>query len=276
MTRDSKAELRSGSKLEPVYTDEAELTTLVYMAFMWSPQPMVLPKPELPAKPVLDPADPAMPVLAPRSEQILETQKVTATGYTAGVESTGKTPKHPQYGITYSGVKVRRDKETVSTIAADPKLFPLGSILYIPGYGYGIVADTGSAIKGNKIDLYFPTTKQVYKEWGKRMLKYRLSSRVQVNVRSRCWRSYPKRSMYIKPCRIPGSTKPSNDEFNGMLCLNNKRLSSHNIDWGRTPHCNTQCKYEERGDSLWQRNHKRLTRSMMLSLDRRMEALRLK
>ncbi|MFC3789685.1 3D domain-containing protein [Paenibacillus sp. GCM10012307] len=92
--------------------------------------------------------------------------EVMATGYTAGVESTGKRPGNPGYGITYSGVKVRRDY--VSTIAADPKVFPIGSILYIPGYGYGVVADTGSAIKGHKIDLYFETIKQVYKEWGKR------------------------------------------------------------------------------------------------------------
>ncbi|MNM78430.1 Cell wall-binding protein YocH precursor [compost metagenome] len=96
------------------------------------------------------------------------TVKVMATGYTAGYESTGKRPNHPQYGITYSGVKVRRDKNTVSTIAADLKVFPLGTILYIPGYGYGVVADKGSAIKGHKIDLYFKTTKQVYKEWGKK------------------------------------------------------------------------------------------------------------
>ncbi|MNW45153.1 Cell wall-binding protein YocH precursor [compost metagenome] len=94
--------------------------------------------------------------------------KVMATGYTAGYESTGKRPNHPQYGITFSGVKVRRDKDTVSTIAADLKVFPLGTILYIPGYGYGVVADKGSAIKGHKIDLYFKTTKQVYKEWGKK------------------------------------------------------------------------------------------------------------
>ncbi|MGW9526320.1 3D domain-containing protein [Paenibacillus terrae] len=108
------------------------------------------------------------PVLAPREEQVITTMTVTATGYTAGYESTGKRPSHPGYGITYSGVKVRRDKNTLSTIAADPKTFPLGSILYIPGYGYGIVADTGSAIKGNKIDLYFKTTRQVYSEWGKK------------------------------------------------------------------------------------------------------------
>ncbi|WDH84192.1 3D domain-containing protein [Paenibacillus urinalis] len=107
-------------------------------------------------------------VLAPKSEQVLHTINVTATGYTAGYESTGKRPNHPEYGITYSGVKVHRNKEGVSTIAADPKVFPLGTVLYIPGYGYGIVADTGSAIKGSKIDLYFPTTKAVYSEWGKR------------------------------------------------------------------------------------------------------------
>lgn len=99
---------------------------------------------------------------------MVKTVKVMATGYTAGIESTGKRPSHPQYGITYSGVKVRRDKNTVSTIAADLKVFPLGTILYIPGYGYGVVADKGSAIKGKKIDLYFSTTKQVYKEWGKK------------------------------------------------------------------------------------------------------------
>ncbi|MFE0557333.1 3D domain-containing protein [Paenibacillus sp. NPDC058910] len=110
----------------------------------------------------------SMPVLAPREDQVLHTVKVTATGYTAGYESTGKKPGHPQYGITYSGVKVKRDRNMVSTIAADPNVFPLGSILYIPGYGYGIVADIGSAIKGQKIDLYFSTTKQVFKEWGKK------------------------------------------------------------------------------------------------------------
>jgi 3D (Asp-Asp-Asp) domain-containing protein len=94
---------------------------------------------------------------------------VIATGYTAGVESTGKTPDDPNYGITYSGVKVTRD--LYSTIAADPSVFPIGTILYIPGYGYGIVADTGSAIKGNKIDLYFKTVENVYQEWGKRKLE---------------------------------------------------------------------------------------------------------
>jgi 3D (Asp-Asp-Asp) domain-containing protein len=95
-----------------------------------------------------------------------ESVEVMATGYTAGIESTGKSSGHPQYGITYSGVKVR--KGMVSTIAADTKVFPLGTLLYIPGYGYGLVADTGSAIKGNKIDLFFLNKKEVYANWGKK------------------------------------------------------------------------------------------------------------
>lgn len=95
-----------------------------------------------------------------------EAVRVVATGYTAGKESTGKSPNHPEYGITYSGVKVRKD--TFSTIAADPTVFPLGTIMFIPGYGFGVVADTGSAIKGNKIDLYFQTKDQVFEHWGKK------------------------------------------------------------------------------------------------------------
>lgn len=94
--------------------------------------------------------------------------EVTATGYTSGVESTGKNPGHPQYGITYSGVKVKRD--IYSTIAADLRVFPIGTILFIPGYGYGVVADKGGAIKGNRLDLYYDTVKEVYSEWGKQKI----------------------------------------------------------------------------------------------------------
>lgn len=110
-----------------------------------------------------------------REEPYSATVSVLATGYTAGVESTGKRPGHPQYGVTYSGVKVRRSK--VSTIAADTRVFPLGTLLYIPGYGYGCVADTGSRIKGRRIDLYFPSTRQVFKEWGKKQVEVKVIRR---------------------------------------------------------------------------------------------------
>ena len=97
-----------------------------------------------------------------------ERARVIATGYTAGKESTGKTLSHPAYGVTYSGVKVKRD--LYSTIAADLDVFPLGTILWIPGYGYGVVADKGGAIKGNRLDLYYETVDDVYAEWGKKEL----------------------------------------------------------------------------------------------------------
>lgn len=100
------------------------------------------------------------------SQKIYE---VVATGYYAGVESTGKQPEHPEYGITYSGVKVRRG--IVSTIAADLNVFPIGTVLYIPGYGYGVVADIGGAVKGRVIDLYFPSLEEVFSQWGKRTVQ---------------------------------------------------------------------------------------------------------
>ncbi|QWU17769.1 3D (Asp-Asp-Asp) domain-containing protein [Paenibacillus sophorae] len=140
-------------------------------------QPMAEAVPVLQTYPHKPARSSSIPVAAPAPEQIIRMFKMTATGYTAGFESTGKRPNHPEYGITYSGVKVRRDKNAVSTIAADPKVLPLGSILYVPGYGYAIVADTGSAIKGQKIDLYFSTTKQVYREWGKQLVEVQLIKR---------------------------------------------------------------------------------------------------
>ncbi|WP_430784583.1 3D domain-containing protein [Virgibacillus flavescens] len=92
-----------------------------------------------------------------------------ATGYTAGVESTGKTPEDPMYGVTFSGVKVKRD--LYSTIAADLNVYPIGTIMWIPDYGFGVVADKGSAINGHKIDLYYHTVEDVYEQWGKKEVK---------------------------------------------------------------------------------------------------------
>lgn len=53
-------------------------------------------------------------------------------------------------GITASGKRVEENK----TIAVDPKVIALGSQVYIEGYGYMEAQDTGSAIKGNIIDVY--------------------------------------------------------------------------------------------------------------------------
>ena len=63
-------------------------------------------------------------------------------------------------GLTASGGMVRP-----GTIAADTRVFPFGTIMYVPGYGYGMVEDRGGAIKGQKIDLYFRTHQQALEWW---------------------------------------------------------------------------------------------------------------
>ena len=45
-------------------------------------------------------------------------------------------------------------------IAVDPNVIPLGSKVYVEGYGEAIAADTGGAIKGNKIDVHVPSKSQ--------------------------------------------------------------------------------------------------------------------
>jgi 3D (Asp-Asp-Asp) domain-containing protein len=52
-------------------------------------------------------------------------------------------------------------------VAVDPAVIPLGTRMTIPGYGEGVAADTGSAVKGATIDLWFPTTAQAL-AWGRR------------------------------------------------------------------------------------------------------------
>jgi 3D (Asp-Asp-Asp) domain-containing protein len=55
------------------------------------------------------------------------------------------------------------------TVAVDPSVIPLGTRLTIPGYGDGVAADTGSAVAGSTIDLWFPTTQQAL-AWGRRVV----------------------------------------------------------------------------------------------------------
>ncbi len=65
-------------------------------------------------------------------------------------------------GRTASGLPVG-----VGVIAVDPNVIPLGTRVFVPGYGSAVAADTGSAIKGNIIDLWMPSTAQA-RAWGRR------------------------------------------------------------------------------------------------------------
>ncbi|MFC4355821.1 ubiquitin-like domain-containing protein [Chryseomicrobium palamuruense] len=76
---------------------------------------------------------------------------VTATAYTA--YCTGCS------GITATGIDLRSNPN-LKVIAVDPRVIPLGSKVWVEGYGYAIAGDTGGAIKGNKIDIFIPTKDQ--------------------------------------------------------------------------------------------------------------------
>jgi 3D (Asp-Asp-Asp) domain-containing protein len=65
-------------------------------------------------------------------------------------------------GHTASGLPVG-----VGVIAVDPSVIPLGTRVFVPGYGPAVAADVGSAIKGDIIDLWMPTTAQAL-AWGRR------------------------------------------------------------------------------------------------------------
>ncbi len=86
--------------------------------------------------------------------------RVFLTSYTEA--TCGKTPDHPLYGITRLGWKMRH-----GIIAVDPRVIPLRTRLYVPGYGPGIAGDTGGLIKGRHIDLGYDVDNFVmHYEWG--------------------------------------------------------------------------------------------------------------
>jgi len=74
---------------------------------------------------------------------------------------------------TASGRKAVRNPNGYSTIAVDPHLIPLGTKLYIEGYGYAQATDTGSDIQGKYIDLYFNTQGEAC-NWGVKYLKIQI------------------------------------------------------------------------------------------------------
>lgn len=94
-----------------------------------------------------------------------EVRTMVATAYDNSIDSTGKYSSSPDYGITATGMRTAR-----GVIAVDPRVIPLGTRLYVEGYGPGIAADTGGAIKGNIIDVFFPTAEEVNR-WGRRYVK---------------------------------------------------------------------------------------------------------
>ncbi|MDY3361955.1 3D domain-containing protein [Clostridium celatum] len=94
------------------------------------------------------------PVIGENMSTSKKTFTMEATAYTGG-------------GITAMGLPVVRDPNGLSTIAVDKSIIPLGSKVYVSGYGVAIASDTGGAIKGNIIDVYLNTYEECV-QWGRR------------------------------------------------------------------------------------------------------------
>lgn len=71
-------------------------------------------------------------------------------------------------GVTATGTVPVRNPDGISTIAVDPRVIPLGSLVYVEGYGKAVAADTGGAIKGNIIDVYVNSQEEAYNSWGRK------------------------------------------------------------------------------------------------------------
>ncbi len=97
------------------------------------------------------------------TEKVKETKEITvkATAYTASCEGCS--------GITKTGINIK-DNPQKKVIAVDPSVIPLGSKVYVEGFGEAIAADTGGAIKGKRIDIFIPSEQDAL-DFGVKKLK---------------------------------------------------------------------------------------------------------
>ena len=105
------------------------------------------------------PLPPSPPAVSDGKEML-----VTATAYTA--YCTGCS------GTTAYGIDLRSNPNQ-KVIAVDPKVIPLGTKVWVEGYGEAIAGDTGGAIKGNKIDVFIPSYDNAM-EWGVKKVKLKV------------------------------------------------------------------------------------------------------
>jgi uncharacterized protein YabE (DUF348 family) len=123
---------------------------------------------------------------AGRTFQFNKVIYVTATAYCPGTAESGcpideygssKCTGHYNDGITATGIRATAgngQEGNPHIVATDPRIIPLGSRLYIDGYGFAVAADVGGAIKGNRIDLLIADHGLAWKFGRKRLRVYLL------------------------------------------------------------------------------------------------------
>jgi peptidoglycan DL-endopeptidase CwlO len=104
-----------------------------------------------------------------RQLAVSSSQSVAPTG----ISPDGKTMTVVATGYSIHGHTATGAPTGWGVVAVDPSVIPLGTGMTIPGYGSGVAADTGSAIQGATIDLWFPTFAQA-RAWGRRTVSITL------------------------------------------------------------------------------------------------------
>ncbi|WP_431026782.1 3D domain-containing protein [Lysinibacillus sp. LZ02] len=99
-----------------------------------------------------------------QDEKEVKTLEVTATAFTASCRGCS--------GVTSTGINLKKNPDA-KVIAVDPKVIPLGTKVWVEGYGEAVAGDTGGAIKGNKIDVFMPTKDKAY-SWGRRTVTVKI------------------------------------------------------------------------------------------------------
>ncbi|KGX90250.1 peptidoglycan-binding protein [Pontibacillus halophilus JSM 076056 = DSM 19796] len=95
------------------------------------------------------------------SNDVAKTLTVNATAYTANCQGCS--------GVTSTGIDLKANPDR-KVIAVDPNVIPLGSEVYVEGYGKAIAGDIGGAIKGNKIDVFIPNRSDAL-NWGNKTVE---------------------------------------------------------------------------------------------------------
>ncbi|MDC7770243.1 LysM peptidoglycan-binding domain-containing protein [Priestia megaterium] len=124
------------------------------------------PSPAAPSTPSTSAQSTSTPAPAPVQESKSVSKEITveATAYTAYCAGCS--------GITATGIDLRSNPNR-KVIAVDPRVIPLGSRVYVEGYGEAIAGDTGGAIKGTRVDLFMSSQSSAL-NWGRKTVKLQI------------------------------------------------------------------------------------------------------
>ena len=121
----------------------------------------------------------AQPAQAPKTQTATETKAAPANGRELTVVATAYTASPSENGGTHGGRVLSAmghdltANPNMKMVAVDPKVIPLGSKIWVEGYGEAVAGDTGGAIKGNRIDVLVGSDSAANK-WGRKTVKVKI------------------------------------------------------------------------------------------------------